>query len=213
LPLDGVHGVVTEPVDIGTDYPLDRVTFHLPNLSEWQTATRCGEVDKATNKIIHSWYQVALMHDGWQITIQSRARLDWPAHPTPINRPVQFTAIGDIRRCDGQQFKRCEVTPVLEALHVFLSFADAEWITPLFIVGSNAKDERSWERFPAYRPSLPWHTSGWLNYHKADSLAAAYPGFCRLWAKGAWQRPIIQAVTWLIEASKHQDRLEGQEIN
>jgi hypothetical protein len=40
-------------------------------------------------------------------------------------------------------------------------------------------------------------------------LQTLIPDFCRLWAKEGWQRPIIQAVTWLIEASKHQESLEG----
>ena len=32
---DAVRGFVTEPVDLGTDHRLDRVTFHLPNLSDF----------------------------------------------------------------------------------------------------------------------------------------------------------------------------------
>jgi hypothetical protein len=101
------------------------------------------------------------------------------------------------------------VLPILEILRVFLSFSEAEWIPPLFIVGSNDVDDRTWERFTAFRPSSPWHTGGWLDHHNAENLALAFPGFCRMWAKEAWRAPIIQAVTWLIEASKRHENLEG----
>ena len=100
--------------------------------------------------------------------------------------------------------------PVLDTLPVFLSFAEAEWIPPLFIVGSNAVNEKTWQRLPPFRPSSPWHTAGWLNHDAADSLVAAYPGFCRLWAKPSWQKPIIQAVTWLIEAANDMKNWKGR---
>ena len=35
IAVDAVRGAITKPVDIGTDYPLDRVTFHLPNFSDF----------------------------------------------------------------------------------------------------------------------------------------------------------------------------------
>ena len=207
---DAVRGVITKPVDIGTDYPLDRVTFHLPNFSEFVTSDNYEETYKeGDEEVKYHWSQVVLTDGEWQITIQSRPAVTFFARKTLANRPVRFTAIGDIRRCNGQKFKRAKVIPIIESLRIFLSFAEAEWMPPLFIVGSNAVAERSWQRFTAFRPSTPWHIGGWLDEYHGEHLALAYPGFCRLWEKLDWRTPIIQAVTWLIEASKRHENLEG----
>jgi hypothetical protein len=38
----------------------------------------------------------------------------------PGNRSVRFTALGDIRQCDGHQLGRCLVLAVIESLRIFL---------------------------------------------------------------------------------------------
>jgi hypothetical protein len=154
---EAVRGFVTTPVELGTDHKLDRVTFHLPNLSNFDGAKHRVEDNRGGGGTIDAWWQVVLEDDGWQITIQSRPVMADMLHGRPANRPVRFTALGDIRRADGRQFKRREVIPALDALHLFLSLAEAEWIPPLFIVGSNGRNPKTWERFTAFMPSSPRH--------------------------------------------------------
>ncbi len=122
---------------------------------------------------------------------------------------VVLTAVGEVKKVDGTEFKPKQVLPVLEMIGVFLSFAFAAWKTPLFVVGSNSVASRSVQRFSRYEVNHHWFSEGWIDETRGQHLAEAYPGFCKLWQKDQWQSPVNQAITWLIEASRTSGSVEG----
>jgi hypothetical protein len=120
-------------------------------------------------------------------------------------------ASGNISMRSGIQSRvvRKTVIPVIDALRMFLSFAMGEWMPPMFIVGSNSYNPQTWTRFTPYEPFTNWNPSGWLDMFHGEHLELAYPGFCRIWNQEEWQSPLTEAITWLIQASRHSNRIEG----
>jgi hypothetical protein len=88
-------------------------------------------------------------------------------------RVYVMTHVMELSRVDGSLFTAAEAEPVLDALHVAVSFALGRWVAPMLPVGKDASDNVVWERWqslfcdPARRPS-----SGWWYDRDLGSLAA-----------------------------------------
>jgi hypothetical protein len=207
---DHVWGLLTAPIDVGSNHKLNRVTFHLPNFPDIVSETWAGDTEMiGKTEAYFTWSQVELEDGGWRIVLQPHRKLVSLRHKAINNRTFALTGIGEIRRSDGGLFAKKDVIPVLDGLRIFLSFALAEWCPPLLIVGANAKTEKSWQRFSYFEVGQRWYSTGWLDDRHGDILTDAYPGFCDLWAKKEWQTPLTQAVAWLIQATGRPNGAEG----
>ena len=184
---------IIDPVCIGTNHKLDRVTFHLPNFPDVTTHEMFHDVlFEQRKKTDISWSQVLLEYDGWCIAIQPYENINSIMQSYCFGQYVVLSAVGEITKTDGSQFKPKHVLPVLDAVRVFLSFAFAAWKTPLFVVRSNSVATRSVQRFSRNQGGLHWFSEGWLDERHGQHLTEAYPGFCRLWAKEQWARPSLR---------------------
>lgn len=207
---DGVRGYWNGNVELGSDHKLDKVTFHLPNYpdlyggQDYHDTVIEGETTKSSR-----WSQVLLEDDGWTIALQPHRDTFSLGEKARAGRLIVLSGVGEIRRSNGEQFKKKHVRAVLEALRVFLSFSLAEWSPPLFVVGSNATTAKSWQMWANYDVTPQWYSKGWLDEHHGQHLADAYPGFCKLWKKEEWRVPLTQAVSWLIEASRQVGGIAG----
>jgi hypothetical protein len=207
---DFVRGSISSPVCIGTEHKLNRVTFHLASYPDVITDKVFDDILMEYGKEIKtSWSRVSLEHGEWSIDIEPyghihtiRTRDFRPPYPA-------LSGVGQIRKRDGSQFNPKHVLRVLERLRIFLSFAFADWKTPLFIVGSNSHAVRSVLRITPYDSGTKWFHSGWLDIRHGQHLTQAYPGFCDLWEKKEWQFPVRQAIKWLIDATNSTSNVEG----
>jgi hypothetical protein len=205
-----IAGSIVEPICIGTNHRLDRVTFHLPNFPNVTTDELFHDIIVEHGKETHiSWSQVLLEYGGWLITLQPYGHVHMLIKSALFGQYPVLSGVGEIRKIESGNFKPKHVLPVLESLRVFLSFAFAAWKTPAFVVGSNSVATRSVQRFSAYESSVHWFSQGWLDERHGQHLTQAYPGFCRLWDKERWRLPVNQAVTWLIEASTTSGSIQG----
>jgi hypothetical protein len=200
-------GFIHGKVEIDPDEKLTRVTFHLPNFPDLVA----GPVypGSETNGATTSWSQILLGSGKWRIVIQPYQDIFTLRMKAREHQSVVLSGIGDIRRVDGKEFEKKHVEPVIEALRLFLSFALADWSPPMFVVGSSAKSDRSWEVWNNHQVSPNPFISGWVDERHGQSLATAFPGFMKLWKNKEWQEPLETAVTWLIEASKQSGGTEG----
>jgi hypothetical protein len=81
-----------------------------------------------------------------------------------------MTHVMELRRVDGTTFTPEEAEPVLEALHIGVSFALGRWVAPMLPVGQDASGQVVWESWqppfcdPAQSPSSGW----WFDRSRAS---------------------------------------------
>ncbi|MFC6512200.1 hypothetical protein ACFQFR_04115 [Streptomyces goshikiensis] len=161
----------------GTSYgdrtaPLDRLVAHWFNLPRWRGSAHLeAHAADGTPRLVSAGRSVYVA-GGWMITLDVR-----PDHEAVFSGVRQadvyvMTHVMEIRRLDGTTFTAAEVTPVLSALHVGLSFALGRWVAPALPVGLNDQEHAVWGQWgpmlcdPARRIS-----SGWWYPEDQESLA------------------------------------------
>ena len=119
-----------------------------------------------------------------------------------------LTHEGSIRRSDWKSFSVNQVSPLLELLRLFLSFARGANCGLTLVVGMNDKGQRVWETWSASRPS-PWSGErSWFDHDHGMTLAELFPGFYRgLW-KAPGHHPLTMALHWYL-LSNETGSLEG----
>ena len=119
-----------------------------------------------------------------------------------------LTHEGSIRRSDWKSFSVNQVSPLLELLRLFLSFARGANCGLTLVVGMNDKGQRVWETWSASRPS-PWSGErSWFDHKHGMTLAELFPGFYkRLW-KAPGHHPLTMALHWYLLSNEIRS-LEG----
>ena len=188
---------------MGSDHNLDSVTFYLPNYADlFGGHTYHEEVRNGDTRTSISWSEVALEAENWHIALQPHPKITSLREKALENRSIVLSGIGEIRRANGEQFKKKHVRPILEALRLFLSFSFGDWCPPLFVVGSNEVAAKSWQMWANYDLTPQPYLKGWVDEQHGQFLAGAFPAFLNLWTKDQWKDPLELAVTWLIQASR-----------
>ncbi|MFG2926717.1 hypothetical protein ACGFYA_35110 [Streptomyces sp. NPDC048305] len=171
----------------GTSYgdptaPLDRVVAHWFNLPQWHGSAHLkAHAADGTPRLVSAGRSV-YEADGWRITLDVR-----PDHEAVFSDVRQadvyvMTHVMEIRRLDGTSFTSAEVTPVLSALHVGLSFALGRWVAPALPVGLNDQEHTVWGQWgPMLCDPARSISSGWWypedQKSMADLLACLLPTF------------------------------------
>ena len=119
-----------------------------------------------------------------------------------------LTHEGSIRRSDWKSFPVNQVSPLLELLRLFLSFARGANCGLTLVVGMNDKGQRVWETWSASRPS-PWSGErSWFDHHHGMTLAELFPGFYRRLWKAPGHHPLTMALYWYLLSNETRS-LEG----
>lgn len=181
-------------LDLGFELPVSGTDA----VSGWSKGTSYGDPDATLDRVVAHWFNLPRWHgnahlaaravdgmpllvaagrsvyeaDGWKITLDVR-----PDHKAVFSDVRQadvyvMTHVMEIRRLSGITFTAAEVTPVLGALHLGLSFALGRWVAPALPVGQNDQGQTVWGQWgpmlcdPARRVS-----SGWWYPEDQESLA------------------------------------------
>ncbi|MGW4024670.1 hypothetical protein [Streptomyces sp. NPDC005009] len=191
-------------LDLGIELPVSGTDA----ASGWSNGTSYGDPAAALHRVVAHWFNLPRWHgsahlaaraavgapllvpagrsvyeaDGWKITLDVR-----PDHKAVFSDVRQadvyvMTHVMEICRLNGTTFTAAEVTPVLDALHVGLSFALGRWVAPALPVGQNDQEQTVWGQWgpmlcdPARRTSSGW----WYPEDQAslaDLLACLLPAF------------------------------------
>jgi hypothetical protein len=205
-----LHGYIEGKIEIGSDHELDRVIFHLSDYPDFMGCDDfCDEITNGAKKTSIRWAQVVIEAGVWRVTLHPYQDIHAIKENGRQTQKVALCGVGEIRRVDGTEFKKDEVSPLLQALRIFLSFSFANWSPPLLVVGFSKSNEAKMHEFLNYDLSPKPYLQGWLDEHHGRFLADAFPHFMNVWAKSTWQEPLELAVTWLIEASRQAGGTEG----
>lgn len=111
---------------------------------------------------------------GWKITLDRRGdhRDIWAVVKDEGTTAV--THLMEIRRSDGANFTSEDVEPVLDALHLGISFAIGRWVAPVAPVGFDSAGCRVWEEWATRvcTAGAPGTLHWWPNQH--DWLLAEF---------------------------------------
>ena len=119
-----------------------------------------------------------------------------------------LTHEGSIRRSDWKSFPVNQVSPLLELLRLFLSFARGANCGLTLVVGMNDKGQRVWETWSASRPS-PWSGDrSWFDHDHGMTLTELFPGFYRRLWKAPGHHPLTMALQWYLLSNETRS-LEG----
>ena len=125
---------------------------------------------------------IKLLASSWVIEVRSLKSTPEVIGRLRAHGGYGLTHEGSIRRSDWKSFSVNEVSPLLELLRLFLSFARGADCGPTLVVGMNDKGQRAWETWSASRTS-PWSGErSWFDHKHGMTLAELFPGFYRrLW--------------------------------
>jgi hypothetical protein len=143
------------------DASLNRIIVHWFNLPNWHGPIPLA--DATTDGIQHRWLGRWMIEaDSWKITLDVR-----PDHAqawSDLHKAHTYvmTHVMELRQEDGANFTATQAEPILEALHLGVSFALGRWAAPMLPVGQDADGNIAWENWavshcdPAQSPSPGW---------------------------------------------------------
>jgi hypothetical protein len=150
------------------DAPLKRVVthwFNLPNFHGPIALTRTTEVD--------DWWlgRWGMEVGGWRLTLDVRpdhAQVWRNLHEAHV---YVMTHVMEIRRANGAAFTAAEAEPLLNALHVGMSFALGRWAAPMLPVGEDNTGKVGWEDWhPGHCDPARNMSPGWWHERQHTSL-------------------------------------------
>ena len=141
---------------------------------------------------------VKLQASSWVIEVRSLKNTPEVVERLRAHGGYGLTHEGSIRRSDWKSFSVNQVSPLLELLRLFLSFARGANCGLTLVVGMNDKGQRVWETWSASRPS-PWSGErSWFDHHHGMTLAELFPGFYRRLFKTPGNHPLTMALHWYL---------------
>lgn len=179
----------------GSPNDLKRVVFNVINFQKVVgTSVTRVDADFKRNRILLRW-------DGWRVTLDSEPRSTATFDDLRRTGGFGFTHVGQIERVDAQSFSFPEAEFVLEALHLFLSFARGALASPCLPVGFGDDEQPQFLNWRLYLVDSWRGAFSWLDTSEGDSLEAAFPGFMERWSDEFWRDTLRRAIRIYMEAN------------
>jgi hypothetical protein len=156
--------------------------------------------------------RLTLMHEEWRIYLDQDPQLDQRENSLRANGGYAMTHVGIIERADGRAFRRRDIEDLSSCLHRFLSFARGFWCGPLVLEGMGRRGAL-WTEWSSEALLTDWQgVASWFPLRDVSEVTVAFDGFCELWNRPLWKRPLAGAVHWYIEANLNAGAIEGSLI-
>ena len=200
------NGSVTpiQPVDELTEVQFGLLNFPAFLGEEYQPPKTIEEFKKGYQRRDF----IKLQASSWVIEVRSLKNTPEVIGRLRAHGGYGLTHEGSIRRSDWKSFSVNQVSPLLELLRLFLSFARGANCGLTFVVGMNDKGQRVWETWSASRPS-PWSGErSWFDHNHGMTLAELFPGFYRRLWKAPGHHPLTMALHWYLLSNETRS-LEG----
>jgi hypothetical protein len=159
----------TNGAEIGdAQTPITRLIAHWFNLPNLHAPIEIVVEDESGSCRVGHWsFQVC----DWLITIDIRPDFKEVWRDLRKRHVYVMTHVMEVRRGDGGTFTPEQATPVLEALHLSISFALGRWAAPMLPVGFDEAGRAVWEQWrPLHCDPGRNIDSGWWQENEHDSL-------------------------------------------
>ena len=151
---------------------------------------------------------IKLQASSWVIEVRSLKNTHETTRRLRTDGGYGLTHEGSIRHSGGKFFSAREVSPLLQLLRLFFSFARGANCGLTLVVGVNDKGQRAWETWSASRPS-PWYGyRSWFDCKHGMTLAELFPEFYSRLSKAPEHHPLTMAIHWYL-LSNETRTLEG----
>ena len=200
------NGSVTpiQPVDELTEVQFGLLNFPAFLGEDYQPPKTIEEFKKGYQRCDF----IKLQASSWVIEVRSLKNTPEVIGRVRAHGGYGLTHEGSIRRSDWKSFSVNQVSPLLELLRLFLSFARGANCGLTLVVGMNDKGQRVWETWSASRPS-PWSGErSWFDHKHGMTLAELFPGFYRRLWKAPGHLPLTMALHWYLLSNETRS-LEG----
>ncbi|MXY96390.1 MAG: hypothetical protein F4Z29_01260 [Gemmatimonadetes bacterium] len=121
-----------------------------------------------------------------------------------------ITHCGSIRRTDGLDFDSAQLVPLLEALHLFLSFVRGSYCGLALISGRKASGKRVWQQWGTYKVE-PWKRPlpGWAPLSQSESLSLVFQGFWDRLNDAQWGETVTKVMNWYLRSNESDEAEVG----
>ena len=151
--------------DVGpTDAALDHVLAHWLNVPAFRSPHR---IDDGATEYSGRWTADL---GAWVVVLDRRVDHREVYREITTAGSIVMTHVMEIRRRDGLTFTPRDVDPVLDALHLGMSFALGRWVAPVLPAGYDRHGARVWEQWavrscdPGAAAALSW----WFRQHERE---------------------------------------------
>ena len=121
-----------------------------------------------------------------------------------------ITHAGSIRRTDGSEFALEELEVMLDALHLFLSFARGSYCGLAFLSGQDSQRRSVWKQWGS-REAEPWRgpLSTWVCPIESETLSPVFDGFWQRFTDPAWTDTVSQVLRWYLRSNESSEPAVG----
>ena len=191
-----------QPVDVlDKGMPLKAVQFSVLNFPTFYGSQDVWRDVGATSTLIP---HTELEASGWCIEITALPNASDTLREIHLGKRYGFTHDGIITRKDGTTFTPGEVSLILEALRLFLSFARGNYCSLALVEGQDEHGEKSWVRWGSHYVESWKHPQTWIcRRFGGDILSGLFPRFLSLFESGDQSRETIsRAIDWYLQSNE-----------
>jgi hypothetical protein len=184
------------PISVGSAKPLTRVDFAFINFKQFYRQSADGPMHRNT---------ADLCGGGWRVQIRPLPRdiASVDRYRRAGSGDRRFTHSASLTREDGSEFSSSDCRRALTALHVFLSFANGQWMTFVLVRGFTADGEIAWQEWGTrWIERMIEVLDVWMETMHGEALPEAFPGFMDAWNLNQCSKEAIHtAVYWFLRSN------------
>ncbi len=206
----------SEPVTIRDDHAsLARCKFVLVNFpSMWgdKDIRRYPNPAKPTSGLIYQRFQ--LEANPWFINIIGVDSVMDVHYQLTRRGGSAITHVGNVTRADGRDFSLNDLASLLDALHLFLSFARGSYCGLTLLSGHDSNRNRVWEQWGTYKVE-PWRREllTWVDGLRSHTMSLVFEGLLKLLNNAGQRDTITQVIHWYLRSNESIESEVGIVLN
>ena len=195
----------SEPVTVRDDHaPLARCKFVLVNFpSMWgnKDITRYPDPTNTTSGLLYQRFQ--LEANPWFINIIGVDSVMGVHYQMTRRGGSAITHVGNVTRVDGRDFSLNDLTNLLDALHLFLSFTRGSYCGLTLLSGQDSSRNRVWEQWGTYKVE-PWRREllSWVDGLSSHTMTLVFEGLWKLLNNASQRDTITQVIHWYLRSNE-----------
>jgi hypothetical protein len=203
-----VRGILKGPAVRSTGVNAEKLIFHLANFPDYIGLPIRTEGDRGVGAFPG---RITLESDQWVGFIDSIPETSHLRKEQEQNGGFYISHVGEIRPKSEQCLDEDQLDSICSSLHYLLGFCRGAWTGPIFPQGIRG-NQIVWERLAAWHTGTPQRVPSWFPTRTRISEFHLFSGFMDKINDPVWRSPLINAISWYVEANKPEIANEGRII-